>query len=80
MSEIIICPKCDHTMAYDSYFKAVICRQCGHREEPVITNADRIRSMSDEELAVFLGDDLPFFSTHAQYFKWLQQPYKEADR
>ncbi len=29
---IKICRKCNHTMAYDSYFKAYICRQCGNRE------------------------------------------------
>lgn len=23
------CSKCNHTMAYDPYFKAYICRQCG---------------------------------------------------
>jgi uncharacterized CHY-type Zn-finger protein len=28
---IKICDKCNHTMAYDSYFDAVICRYCGNR-------------------------------------------------
>ncbi len=25
-----ICPKCSRSMAYDSYFGAYICRQCGN--------------------------------------------------
>jgi Lar family restriction alleviation protein len=40
----------------------------------IVTNADRIRSMSDEELARFLGDEPPYFSTYDKYLKWLQQP------
>jgi len=43
----------------------------------VTTNADRIRSMSDEELARFLGDEPPYFSTYDKYLEWLQQPVKE---
>jgi Lar family restriction alleviation protein len=41
------------------------------------TNADRIRSMSDEELARFLGDEPPYFSTYEKYLDWLKQPVKE---
>ena len=55
---------------------------------PAITNADRIRSMSDEELSVFLCDDRPCdFCTCPGFdlctmdggkanglLKWLQQP------
>lgn len=42
----------------------------------IITNADRIRSMSDEELAEFI------FELYEQpledgYLQWLQQPAKE---
>jgi Lar family restriction alleviation protein len=43
----------------------------------IVTNADRIRSMSDEELARFLGDEPPYFSTYEKYLDWLQQPAKE---
>ena len=43
----------------------------------VATNADRIRSMSDEELARFLGDEPPYLSTYDKYLEWLQQPAKE---
>jgi len=43
----------------------------------VITNADRIRSMTDEELARFLGDEPPYLSTYDKYIEWLQQPAKE---
>lgn len=28
-----ICPKCNRIMAYDPYFKANICRQCGTTEK-----------------------------------------------
>ena len=41
------------------------------------TNADRIRSMSDEELARFLGDEPPYFSTYEKHLDWLKQPVKE---
>lgn len=41
------------------------------------TNADRIRSMNDEELARFLGDEPPYFSTYDKYLEWLQQPVEE---
>ena len=27
-----ICPACLRTMAYDSYFQAIICRYCGYEE------------------------------------------------
>ena len=48
----------------------------GPQKQKVITNADRIRSMSDEELAQFI------FELYEQpledgYLQWLQQPAKE---
>ena len=53
---------------------------CPYRTEP-ITNADRIRSTSDEELAMLLyeigyerGWDEPKYA-----LEWLQQPAEEAD-
>lgn len=53
------------------------CRATSNCENKVVTNADRIRSMTDEELEAFLIDvDLdkagsPFIT---EWGKWLQQP------
>lgn len=44
----------------------------------VTTNADRIRAMTDEELAMFLGDEPPYFPTYEQYREWLQQPAEQG--
>lgn len=51
------------------------------------TNADRIRSMTDEELAEFMdgidclrcpvGDNCKIDACKNQLFKWLQQPAEE---
>jgi len=62
--------------------KEIVCLNCGERQdgEPQhMTNADRIRSMTDEELARFLGDEPPYFSTYYKYLEWLQQPV-EAEK
>lgn len=64
------------------------------REHPTMTNADRIRSMSDEELAQFLCDfrscdadkhpcdgckaERNCHTGHAGMIDWLQQPAEEA--
>ena len=57
---------------------------------PIVTNADRIRAMSDEELAAFLNStevcdghplencSLATISCEACILKWLQQPAKEG--
>lgn len=52
----MICPKCGNVITHNSYFDAYYCPRCGEfiREKPPMTNADRIRAMSDEELAGFL--------------------------
>ena len=65
-------------------------KECPHRTEPM-TNADRIRSMSDEELAVLLAHEpyrmaKPVFDMCgygiteefivAQRLEWLKQPPK----
>ena len=52
---------------------------CPHRTEPM-TNADRIRSMTDEELAKWLDN---FFWGHKKVSifdirKWLQQPAEKT--
>ena len=45
-----------------------------------LTNADRIRSMSDEELARFLWEQNGgnrYWKSVEKYLDWLQQPVKE---
>lgn len=61
-------------------------------DKPVVTNADRIRAMSDEELAEFLAEEAfriakPVFDAFgwgvkkqvvcSQKLKWLKQPAEE---
>lgn len=46
-----ICKKCGGIAGWDSYFQSWICTRCGNNEPKPTTNADRIRSMTDEELA-----------------------------
>ena len=54
---------------------------CPYRTEPM-TNADRIRSMSDEELDCFLHkvtygmDECPYEYGSEKALEWLQQPPK----
>ena len=52
----MICPDCGNMIAYNSYFSAFYCPRCGgiFKKVKPMTNADRIRSMSDEELAEFI--------------------------
>ena len=50
------------------------------KDTNVLTNSDRIRAMSDEELAVFLRTveyDVEQFPFVQDWDKWLQQPVKE---
>ena len=57
---------------------------CPYRTEP-ITNADRIRSMSDEEFNYFLHkvtygmDECPYEYGSEKALEWLQQPAEEID-
>lgn len=66
-----------------------LCNKCGAYREP--TNADRIRAMSDEELAEFLcsvyDDDfdkriedctIPYYDQYS-IKEWLKQPAEEDD-
>ena len=60
--------------------------KCDNLSEPVLTNADRIRAMSDEELAKFLHEPFCDKRTHEEctisycgvcdqcVLDWLQQP------
>ena len=52
----MICPACGNMIGYNSYFGAFYCPRCGglFKQLKPMTNADRMRSMSDEELAEFL--------------------------
>lgn len=72
-------------------FKVNECNdlECPYRTEP-ITNADRIRAMSDEKLAWELmlwrceaaakyhGIDSQYPDTHSKILDWLQQPAEEG--
>ena len=69
------------------------CPVCGHKTNMPQTNADRIRAMSDEELALWIcgvydieeengkfinGIIIPGYTPH-DIEEWLQQPVKEND-
>lgn len=51
-----ICKKCGGIAGWDPYFQSWICTRCGNMEPKPITNADRIRAMTDEELAMWIND------------------------
>ena len=59
------------------------CPVCGHKTNMPQTNADRIRSMSDEELDCFLHkvtygmDECPYEYGSEKALEWLQQPAEE---
>ena len=66
--------KCENCTKYDD------CRTgsgltwpCGAHVPKSVTNADRIRTMSDEELAKWLSHDIP----SKEWLEWLQQPAEE---
>ena len=85
----MICPKCGNLIGYNSYFGAYYCSVCGeYFQEIKKTNADKIRAMSDEELAEFIKH----IKIRAAFCKavkdndafealcsaeWLQQPAEE---
>ena len=60
------------------------CPVCGHKTNMPQTNADRIRSMSDEELDCFLHkvtygmDECPYEYGSEKALEWLQQPAEEG--
>lgn len=71
--------ECENCKKYDD------CRNgsglvwpCGAYRPKIVTNADRIRSMTDEELAQFLGDEPPYFATYKQYIDWLRKPIESG--
>ena len=69
------CKDCNIGWYEETEEKAIAAwnRRAGN-DTNVATNADRIRSMSDEELAQFLGDEPPYFATYKQYIDWLRKP------
>ena len=77
------CPafaKC--TVTYRGSGCAALRSTYGVETEPeIITNADRIRKMSDDELAKFLATKLndDFYGCPDLILQWLQQPAEEAD-
>lgn len=64
--------------------------ECDNLTEPVLTNADRIRAMSDEELVELLDYDLGCPATgncekmnrdcKACWLDWLQQPAETEEK
>lgn len=73
--------KCENCTKYDD------CRTgsgltwpCGAYVPKTITNADRIREMSDDELAKFLATKLndDFYGCPDLILQWLQQPAEET--
>lgn len=80
------CHNCTHAKKRTNQLP---CRRCFKAEhwEPM-TNAQRIRSMTDEELAVFLGKTISGCMRHTEacevnntcegcFENWLKQPYEE---
>ena len=79
------------TATYENGQTSAICPVCGGigTHEIQMTNADRIRAMSDEDLArFFIGDSPNYCHTGlcldgetciGCFLKWLQQPAEEDD-
>lgn len=74
---------CKHkSKVWDNGWCNVACRYCTFTQESTCqhnhqTNADRIRAMSDEELAEYLVYHNPYH-TESNCLKWLQQPAEEG--
>ena len=89
MVENHICKKCGGIAGWDPYFQSWICTRCGNGEPKPMTNADRIRTMTDEELDKFLGEvqwdvanycggitqkqEYPFPEQKGAWLDWLKQ-------
>lgn len=71
------CPVKGCTAAYRGSRCAHLRELAGVDFDPM-TNADRLRSMTDEELAAFIVDKSPgMFSSNGRCLHWLRQPTKE---
>ena len=76
----MICPRCGNLVSYNSYFGAYYCSVCGeYFQEIKKTNADKIRGMSNEELAKLLCCTGWRMFEHKECLEWLQQPAEEDD-
>ena len=74
----MICPRCGNLISYNSYFGAYHCSVCGeYFQEIKKTNADKIRGMSNEELAKLLCCTGQRMFEHKECLEWLQQPVEE---
>lgn len=58
-----------------------ICRMCNGSGEKPFTNGDRIRAMSDEELAIYfsgmicdINEGVEYHENPNTWLEWLQQP------
>ena len=71
--------------AYDSGYRAAALRANQERENPKpMTNAQKIRGMSDEELAAWAINEAPkigfrYTSSEAGLLEWLKQPAEKDD-
>lgn len=73
--------KCDNCKKHDDCASGSgLVWPCGAYVPKIVTNADRIRAMSDEELNHFLrkvadcGDECPYEYGYGKALDWLQQP------
>ena len=88
--------KCDNCKKHDDCASGSgLVWPCGAYAPKVVTNAEKIRSMTDQELAVFLSRDLKEPCDYCQLavfegactetlcddamMKWLRQPAEEDD-
>ena len=70
------CKSCSYTYPH------IECVNCGDKYRNYSpyrkqTNADKIRSMSDEELALFIADWQYEDNSPKEILNWLRQPVKE---
>lgn len=76
----MICPRCGNLISYNSYFGAYYCSVCGeYFQEIKKTNADKIRGMSNEELAKLLCCTGWRMFEHKECLEWLQRPAEEDE-
>ena len=75
-----------NTDDFKGYIKGLIyCKKIKQSSDvPVITNADRVRAMSDEELAAWAINEAPkigfrYTSSEAGLLEWLKQSAEEDD-